>query len=111
MPGADDESDEEAAIAALVGAGAIDELEARLDRTSANERAGRERAALLASMGDLDVIGERLAALSAGRAFVARFSDDEVAAKIEDIARRLSRPPRLRLSLDGVETRIVLGEE
>jgi hypothetical protein len=103
--------DPEGEIRVLRDAGAIDQLEQRLEEASEAARRERDRARLLRSLRDQDAIGERRLALRSARAWLEREEDDNVRLELQRIGGRLLRGPTLVLTVGGRTTTYVLGRE
>jgi hypothetical protein len=93
----------------LERAGAIEQLEARLDERASARRSEQARDALLGRLRDLDAVGERRLALREARAWLERHGDDAVALERDRIRDRLLRGPDVDLEIDGVRRRWLLG--
>ncbi|MEZ4440149.1 MAG: FHA domain-containing protein [Polyangiaceae bacterium] len=103
--------DTEAEIRVLKEAGAIEQLEERLHATSAVAKKERDRAQLLRRMRDLDSIAERRLALKAGSEWLDRERDEQIELEVERIRQKLVAGPVLELTVHGIPTTYVLGEQ
>ena len=103
--------DSEGEIRILRDAGAIDQLEERLQQSSEAARKERDRTQLLRSLRDQDAIGERRLALRNARAWLEREQDDNVVRELERIRSKLLSGPILLLEVHGRPTTYVLGRE
>jgi hypothetical protein len=103
--------DDEGEIRMLTEAGAIDELEQRLDAQGKVDRRGRERQQIVRRIRDLDRTAERRSALDLAAQWLAAHDDDEVRSLAQTIHQRLLRGPLVDLEIEGAVGRWVFGDE
>ncbi|MCC6524763.1 MAG: FHA domain-containing protein [Polyangiaceae bacterium] len=98
-------------IRVLRDAGAIAELEQRLDAEAESGKLERARSALLARLDDLDRVAERRQALREGAAWLEQHADEGVAERLRAVRARLLVGPAVALETEGVRVRCALGAE
>ncbi|MBI4950559.1 MAG: FHA domain-containing protein [Myxococcales bacterium] len=98
-------------IRVLRDAGAIAELELRLDAEAESGKLERARSALLVRLDDLDRLAERRQALREGAAWLEQHADEGVADKLRAVRARLLIGPAVTLEADGVRVHCALGAE
>jgi hypothetical protein len=103
--------DGEAEVRVLEEAGAIERLEQRLAAQAAAEARGRERAALMGALADLDRTGERRAACERAERWLERGPDEAVEVELTRIRAKLLRGPLALLELEGHALRVAFGTE
>jgi hypothetical protein len=103
--------DQDGEIRVLKEAGAIGELEDRLQKSSDAARRERDLAALLRRMRDLDALGERRQAIAAARAWLEREHDEELQLQLERVRSKLLHGPVVTLEVNGERRRYVLGSQ
>ncbi len=113
--------DEEGEIRALQQAGAIDQLEARLQQVSTEARQQRQQQQLLQRIRDLDAIAERRNALEQGRTWLQNrahegghrasdnLTEEALRQLLQQLRDRLLRGPQLTLTVRGETRHYVLG--
>lgn len=101
--------DTEAEIRVLKEAGAIEELEERLRQTSQKAKRERDRTQLLRRLRDLDRIAERRVALKAALSWLEREQDEQIELEVDRIRSKLLNGPAIRLVVNSIPTRYVLG--
>lgn len=102
--------DHEGEVRALTEAGAIDQLERRLNAEAAAEAGERERARVWERVGDLRSSGERREAIALARSWLTAHDDEEIRAALADLEVRTVAGRAVTLEIDGARRAWVLGD-